>query len=290
MLRHALSRLVRTTHGSQGTRIGSMRSRRWFIKRVLLFGVGALSLGGIGYSVKSNMLDVTRHQLLSPKAKEVGLTIAVISDFHAPRSYVTSDSLAASVNELDCDALFIVGDTIDRSENVKLVTGLFKQIHVRGPKLAVLGNWEHWAGVDLAELSEAYDEADVRLLINQTHTFEVGATRITVIGLDDLVGGYPNFELVKGKGEFQVILAHCPASFDRIRMLAEGPTLTLSGHTHGGQIAPLGFPLWLPRGSGHYVSGWYNAGSHNLFVTRGLGNSVVPLRIGSSPELSIIRV
>ncbi|MFQ5761829.1 MAG: metallophosphoesterase, partial [Candidatus Bathyarchaeia archaeon] len=208
----------------------------------------------------------------------------------APRTLVTSDFLASTVNELDCDALFIVGDTVDRSENVKLVTELFKQIHVRGPKLAVFGNWEHWAGIDLDELSAAYGEADVRLLVNQTFTFELGATRMTVVGLDDLVGGYPKFDLVKGTSELLVILAHCPASFNRIHTVAGGPTLTFSGHTHGGQIAPLGFALWLPPGSGRYVSGWYDVGSHMLFVTRGLGNSVVPFRIGSAPELSIIHL
>lgn len=266
-------------------------SRRRFIKRTLLLGGGALALGTIGYSATSNMLNITRHRVINILPDSgVEVTLAVISDFHAPRTFVTSAFLAAAVNELDCDALFIVGDTVDQPENVRLVTDLFKQIHVRGPKLAVLGNWEHWAGIGLDELSAAYGDADVRLLVNQAFTLELGAAHMTVVGLDDLVAGSPKFDLVKGTTEPRIILAHCPASFNRIHTVATGPTLTLSGHTHGGQIAPLGFALWLPPGSGRYVSGWYNMGSHKLFVTRGLGNSVVPFRIGSAPELSIIHL
>jgi len=153
----------------------------------------------------------------------------------------------------------------------------------------VLGNWEHWSGVDLVALSRAYQAADVRLLVNETATFTAGKNDVTVVGLDDLVGGLPNFELVRGFEGLRIVLAHCPASFDHIARLTEGPFFTFSGHTHGGQIAPLGVALWLPQGSGRYVRGWYRAGKHQLFVTRGLGNSIIPLRIGSRPELAIVQ-
>jgi predicted phosphodiesterase len=53
-----------------------------------------------------------------------------VSDFHAPRSFVTADDLAKAVNGAECDALFILGDTIDDSTNLGLVTGLFKNIQV----------------------------------------------------------------------------------------------------------------------------------------------------------------
>jgi hypothetical protein len=265
-------------------------SRRQFLKRAILVSGAALAAGVGGYSLHSNIIEITQHHLAGALIEGRSLKIAVVSDFHAPRSFVTADDLSKAVNGAECHALFILGDTIDDSSNLRLVTGLFKNIRVRGPKLAVLGNWEHWSGVDLAALSKAYDDAGVRLLVNETLMFTPEGSRITVVGLDDLIAGRPNFELVRGPKALQIVLAHCPASFDHVNSLAGGPTLTLSGHTHGGQIAPLGFALWLPQGSGHYVRGWYHAGKHQLFVTRGLGNSIVPFRIGSRPELAIIQL
>jgi hypothetical protein len=60
----------------------------------------------------------------------------------------------------------------------------------------------------------------------------------------------------------------------------------LAGHTHGGQVAPFGIATVLPRGCGRYVAGWYREGGPPLFVSRGIGTSSLPVRIGASPELA----
>jgi predicted MPP superfamily phosphohydrolase len=60
----------------------------------------------------------------------------------------------------------------------------------------------------------------------------------------------------------------------------------LSGHTHGGQIAPFGIAIKLPHGSGGYVSGWSRDDGGPLYVSRGIGTSLVPIRIGATPELA----
>lgn len=253
-----------------------------------MLGGGALTAGVVGYSIHSNLLEVTQHQM-STVLSEGRLKIGVVADLHAPHSLVGLDTLAKEVNGADCDALFIVGDTIDRAGNEELVTEIFGELTVRGPKLAVLGNWEYWGELDLGALSRAYEAAGVQLLINEAVSLDSGGSRVAVVGLDDLIAGRPEFDLAGARG-FQIILAHCPASFDRIHALAQGSSLTISGHTHGGQIAPLGLVLWLPRGSGDYARGWYREGNHRLFVSRGLGTSVIPFRIGSRPELAIIEL
>ena len=254
-----------------------------------MLGGGALIAGGVGYSIHSNLLEVTQHHLSGVLPGSGGLKIAVVADLHAPRTLVSLDALAERVNEADCDALFIVGDTIDRSGNEVLVKEIFKALRVRGPKLAVLGNWEYWGGVDLRKLSKAYEAAGVQLLRNETVVVDFKDGKVTVVGLDDLISGQPEFDLVSAE-EFQIILAHCPGSFDRIRALADHPCLMISGHTHGGQISPFGLVLWLPPGSGGYSRGWYHVGNHKLFVSRSLGNSVIPFRLGSRPELAIIEL
>ena len=67
--------------------------------------------------------------------------------------------------------------------------------------------------------------------------------------------------------------------------------LVLAGHTHGGQVRlPLIPTLWLPRGSGHFLAGWYAERGSRMYVSRGIGTSVLPIRFRCPPELSIITV
>jgi predicted MPP superfamily phosphohydrolase len=61
----------------------------------------------------------------------------------------------------------------------------------------------------------------------------------------------------------------------------------LSGHTHGGQIAPFGLAPFRPRGSGRYVSGWYRDAVPALYVSRGIGTSVIDARYRAVPEVPV---
>jgi hypothetical protein len=61
--------------------------------------------------------------------------------------------------------------------------------------------------------------------------------------------------------------------------------LLLAGHTHGGQVAPFGLALTLPSGSGRYVAGWYRDAGPPMYVSRGIGTSLIPVRLGATPEL-----
>jgi predicted MPP superfamily phosphohydrolase len=62
----------------------------------------------------------------------------------------------------------------------------------------------------------------------------------------------------------------------------------ISGHTHGGQIAPFGHALYTPAGSGRYVKGWYRKGNNSMYVMRGIGTAHFPIRLGASPELLVL--
>ncbi|MFN8967247.1 MAG: hypothetical protein ACK5XR_00570 [Pseudanabaena sp.] len=76
-------------------------------------------------------------------------------------------------------------------------------------------------------------------------------------------------------------------SADELRILSEyKPQYMLSGHTHGGQLSFFGIAPILPPRSGKYVSGWYQNNAIFLYVSRGLGISILPIRIGSVPEIA----
>ena len=98
-----------------------------------------------------------------------------------------------------------------------------------------------------------------------------------------------------------LLLAHCPEHRDRLALpplpfegaapAAFDParlTMMLSGHTHGGQVRVLGWTPVVPRGSGRYLRGWFSdPGAVPLYVSRGIGMSMLPMRLGSPPEVAV---
>jgi predicted MPP superfamily phosphohydrolase len=85
---------------------------------------------------------------------------------------------------------------------------------------------------------------------------------------------------------YRIALFHSPVFFEEAAGSCE---LALSGHTHGGQVRlpPLG-PLWLPPMCGRYVEGWYDLNGSRMYVSRGIGTSILPIRFMCRPELAII--
>jgi predicted MPP superfamily phosphohydrolase len=173
------------------------------------------------------------------------------------------------------------------------------------PKYAILGNWEHWGRVNLDELDSLYRAASCRLLVNDHAHHEVAGRSLRLTGIDDLVGGRPDAWKAMGGSvaDAHVVLAHCPAHRDRLVRMAvpkmiQAPspppvsfadaTLVLSGHTHGGQVSLLGWTPVLPQGTGAYVRGWFREpGTVPMYVCRGIGTSMVPVRLGARPEVAV---
>jgi predicted MPP superfamily phosphohydrolase len=131
-------------------------------------------------------------------------------------------------------------------------------------------------------------------LVNESILYKQGDRNLLITGIDDLVGK-PN--LIKSLENINsnpnhLLLAHSPAyrdsfSSDELKLLAEyKPQFMLSGHTHGGQLSFFGFAPFRPPGSGDYVSGWYRTSPISMYISRGLGVSILPMRIGTVPEIS----
>ena len=108
-----------------------------------------------------------------------------------------------------------------------------------------------------------------------------------IFGTDDHLAGLSNPSSWKFEKKPYIALSHSPAFFSQLCI--DPIRLVLSGHAHGGQMRlPFLKALWVPKGTDHYVSGWFHQNKQHLFVSRGLGWSVAPLRLFCPPEAAYI--
>lgn len=272
----------------------SSPSRRRLLRGAVAGAVA--SLAGGAAVVRSNGLDA--HAVPAPgSAPGAGepLRVALVTDMHAPHDWFAFSELAAATRAFDPHLVLIVGDSINRRRDEPLVRA-YDALPARLGKFAALGNWEYQGRCDMGRLRAEYESAGVRLLINEEATVDHGGERVRVVGLDDLLHGRPSLDVVASPSRMAaasdatrtLVMAHCPELFDHAVRHTTAPFTAFAGHTHGGQIAPFGVALITPPGSGRYVKGWYGAGRQRLYVSRGLGNSDVPFRIGSPPELALL--
>ena len=271
----------------------------WKIRKkryILLFIVTFLALLAIyAFSIEPSLLVVSRYRLNPELAtNQDSLKIVQISDLHLKKFNHRTQQIVEQVNQLHPDIIVLTGDSIDKAEQINGYDRFLSLLDRKITKYAILGNWEYKSKVDLATLTRIYNTYDCRLLVNESALYQKGNQRLLITGVDDLVGE-PN--LTKSLQNISpnpnhLLLSHSPAyideiSTDELKTLGDyKPQYMLSGHTHGGQISLFGFTPIRPPGSGNYVSGWYQTNSVDVYVSRGLGISVLPLRIGTVPEIS----
>lgn len=269
-------------------------------RRRFLATLGAAS-AGVGLGLQGSWgeprrLEVTRHEIRPSPGVSAGaapLTLAQVSDLHLKALGRVHERVARAVGEARPDVVLFTGDTVDRRWALPLLEAFLGMLPAV-PGYAVLGNWEHWSGVDRAALGEVYARRGVRLLVNETAVHRARGREVTITGLDDSTGGRPDAgAALEGvsPSSAHLLLAHSPSFRDVLpaAVLSAYPfAAMLSGHTHGGQVALGGWAPLLPPGSGRYARGWYrDGGGPPLYVSRGIGTSVLPVRLGSVPEVAV---
>ena len=172
-------------------------------------------------------------------------------------------------------------------EEVELLSDALTRLDPPHGVLAVLGNHEYHS-------RSTYDVAGflrrhgVEVLLNGGQRLERDGASLWIGGIDDWLNGQPDVDSAlagRRADEPTLLLSHNPDAFpDAARAKVD---LTLSGHTHGGQIRLLG---WAPITNSRlrYCSGFYRDGSSSLYIGRGAGTTVLPIRIGSKPEVPFV--
>lgn len=265
-------------------------SRRQFLAGT---GVAGAALAADAFGFEANRVLLTRHEVPIrglPSGLD-GLRIAQVSDVHFPGNQIAARAALEHLHRERPDIVLLTGDMTE----TRLALGDVQRFaaEARGPlgTIALLGNWEHRAGVDAAVARETYRSAGVDLLVNQSKTLDVGGVPLTVVGLDDGVMGDTDLPAARRDivpGSTEIWLVHAPIFAERPPSgVSARPAMLIAGHTHGGQIRLPLLPPVKPVGAGRFLEGWYHDTFAPLYVSRGVGTTGIPARFRCPAELPI---
>src|SRR5258707_10335715 len=154
---------------------------------------------------------------------------------------------------------------------------------------AVLGNHDHWT--DAALITDLFRAEGITVLVNQGMRFENNGAAFWLAGVDDTMVGLEDLPLALAGSrddEIKLLLAHNPIILRRAARV--GVDLVLSGHTHGGQVTLRSGKSRSGRPRRRMLRGLGRRGSTQIYVTRGLGTVVLPIRYGCPPEVSLLEL
>ena len=226
-----------------------------------------------------------------------GLRIAVLSDLHVDNWSVTDKKLRTIVertNQLQPDLIVILGDYmssngwVTRRVEPEVFGAVLKDLHAPLGVYSVLGNHDWWNNG--MRVRRGLEQNGIRVLEDETAQIDVRGTSLWLVGFADL---WTRPQRIAGtvakvpEGQPLIGLTHNPDIFPNVPSRVQ---LLLAGHTHGGQVR---FPIIGPVVSSsdygdRWIQGHVFADNHHLFVTTGIGTSIVPVRFGLPPEIVLL--
>ena len=282
-------------------RVQAHLNRRRFLKKAVTGFSGMAAFGTFGgFSLARGLPVIERIELSLPDLPPAfdGMLIVQLSDFHAG-PYMSRDQLQRireMAESLKPDLFVLTGDFADsHPDQVPDFVAALQDLNAPLGTFASLGNHDYYADVHAVEKGLA--EARLPLLRNAHAIIESAGERIAIVGLDDRWaprwghGRGPDLaQATRGlpADVFKICLSHQPQLWPACRKF--GMHLTLSGHTHGGQIGIPNTQISFARMVSPYVAGLYRHNGQLLYVNRGLGTVGLPLRIGVPPEITAIRL
>ncbi len=245
-------------------------------------------------------LRLPEHDLALPNwpGRLDGLRVAVVADLHAGGPTVRErrlDELASATAGAAPDLVVLLGDYVDpgvlggRRMNPGTVALRLARLRAPVGVVAVLGNqdWRHEGHA----MGAALRHAGLRVLENEAVRLEARGGPLWVAGVADLRARDPRVGAALAAvpaGEPVLMLSHDPDVFPYVPARV---ALTLAGHLHGGQVDLPLIPRRLPsRHGARYKAGHVIEQGRHLFVSRGVGETGIPLRLGAPPEVPILRL
>ncbi|HEX2674231.1 MAG TPA: metallophosphoesterase [Polyangiaceae bacterium] len=273
--------------------------QRWLRRGLFLAALLAIALGVDALFVEPARLVVNRQELKLPNwpAELSGLRVAFLSDLHVGSPHwglSRLHELVQQVNAEQPDLILLGGDY--------LINGVWFGNHVEAEPIAlelgqlraplgvyaVLGNHDWWN--DGPKVRAAFEAHGVTVLDDEVRRLHFKGKSVCLLGVRDeterLRSARKELELAL-PGMPLLVLMHEPDLFDDFD---ERATLTLAGHTHGGQVdlPVLGRRVVPSRFGPRYAAGHIVENERHLFVTTGVGTSIIPVRFRVPPEIALL--
>ena len=242
--------------------------------------------------VEPRWIEVVRSVEFVPalRASAPDLTLVHLSDLHVGRIGYRERRAIALVNEARPDLVLVSGDLVRDSRSLPAAAAFLQALEARLGVFVVWGNHDYRDGV-AEEGAAALEAAGVRVLRNSSVFVRHPIGRIHIAGIDDPVTGRDNLARAMRRvprRDFCILLSHSP---EIVASLGNWDVdMVLAGHTHGGQVRlPLIGAIWMPPGTRGFPEGWFDVGRDvRLHVSRGLGWSILPMRLFCRPRIDRI--
>ena len=249
-------------------------------------------------------LEINEYKIVSNSVPQNfhGFRIAQVSDLHNAEFGEGNSKLLELLSQTEPDIIVLTGDLIDsRQTNIKIALAFAQEAMKIAPVYFVSGNHEARVS-EYEDLKMGLAEAGVIVLENQKVEITREGESITLMGIDD-----PSFQenylfgdsegvakqaietLLRVSDGYTVLLSHRPELFDLY--VETGMDLVFSGHAHGGQFRlPFIGGLVAPNQGffPKYDAGLFSEENTTMIVSRGVGNSIVPLRFNNRPEIIVV--
>lgn len=253
-------------------------------KNKLIIYIIAVSFISYIWLIEPQWIEINQYNIIAPIDKKI--SIMQISDFHIRGFGAIEKKVIDYINTLKPDVIVLTGDVSSPNTTPEEYELVFSKIKAPQGVFIVNGNWEYW--VNHSNLKNLLEK---NLITNLDNTNKQLGPSLYLIGFDDALEGIPDEKkafLNVPENSYRIGLFHSPVFFDSI---FKKLNLSLSGHTHGGQIRVPFLPLlWLPPGSGNYSEGWYKKDQSSMYVSRGIGTSVLPFRLFCRPEIAVFHL
>ena len=260
-------------------------------------------LASYAFLIEPEALVVRRVEVVSANWRGAPLTIAAIGDTHVGGPHVDAarmGRIVRQINALRPDLVVLLGDYVyghapeaERSPaaNQEILGAIATNaaLNSRYGVVAVIGNHDSWYGRET--VTTALQNAGAAALWNRNIAIHRSGGEIVIAGLADKWTGDPDFgDALDGApaGADTIVLAHNPDSFVHI---PSGPALMLAAHTHCGQVTiPFVGRPFLPIRHKEFACGRIDRNGQTLYVTAGIGTSIVPARFLNPPEITLITI
>ena len=273
-------------------------------KTVLIVAVLIILCLGIWTLWGNIALEVNEYEIVSDRIPEAfaGFRIAQVSDLHNKDFGEGYGQLLTLLSQINPDIIVVTGDLIDsRQTDLDIALEFARQAIKLAPVYYVSGN--HEARVrEYEDLKMGLAEAGVVVLENQKLQITREGENITLMGIDDpsfqedyLFGDSKSvarqaIENIQNESDgYTILLSHRPELFDLY--VETEIDLVFSGHAHGGQFRlPFVGGLVAPNQGffPEYDAGLFSEGSTNMIISRGVGNSIIPIRLNNRPEIVVV--